>query len=221
MIVCAIALPETATGTPGSLRPRAILGRYGALVTRPPFFWPALLSGLPSCGIFAYFAGSPLVFMEILGLTASEYGVLPAIAISGILAGTLTVDRLSGRLPVLRLLMLGAAFMSAPALALLLLALADALTVAGIVACTIVYLYGMGVLIPSATGLSLQSVSSDEAGAAGALTGFAQMGFAAVGALAVSLLPAWPTLGFPAVMTLAGLAAGVLVLRIAALTTSD
>jgi DHA1 family bicyclomycin/chloramphenicol resistance-like MFS transporter len=81
------------------------------------------------------------------------------------------------------------------------------MTVAAIIAAVIVYLFGMGILIPTGSSLSLQAVSAQRAGAATALAGSMQMGFAALGTLFVSLIDAVPGLDFAVVMAVCGFAA--------------
>ncbi|MCC5888306.1 MAG: Bcr/CflA family efflux MFS transporter [Gammaproteobacteria bacterium] len=201
-----LRIPETRQPATHGLRTTAAAA-YLTLLRNPAFLLPALLAGVPSAGIFAYFAASPILFMNVLGLTPMQYGVLPTLAIGGVMAGSFTVGRLSGKVGPHTLLAIGAAVMTTGALCLLTLGLADRMGVVNVLLAVILYLYGMGILIPAGTGLSLQVVAPAQAGTAAALTGFLQMTLAALGAIIASLMPAWPQGAIGLVMTASGLMA--------------
>jgi MFS transporter, DHA1 family, multidrug resistance protein len=57
-----------------SLRPLPILGHFLAVIRNPQFYTYAIAGSVAFCGLFAYVAGSPLVFMDIFGLGKKEYG---------------------------------------------------------------------------------------------------------------------------------------------------
>ena len=59
----------------------------------------------------AFFAGSPVVFLERFGMTPLEYGLYPPLAVSGFAVGGLIVRRHAGRVSSEHLIALGALVM--------------------------------------------------------------------------------------------------------------
>jgi DHA1 family bicyclomycin/chloramphenicol resistance-like MFS transporter len=191
-----------------------IIEGYRSLARRRRYLLPAVISGLPSAGLFAFFAGAPVVFIETLGMTPSQFGVLAVVAVVGVLLGSLSARYLPGRVSPAGLLTLGMLFTNLGGAGMLVLALTDSMTAFNILGAMTLYLYGMGVLLPTGLSIALQQVDASEAGSATALSGFVQMLGAAAGTLFVSLLGAWPSGGFALVM--AGVGVVTLVLLIAA-----
>lgn len=69
------ALPESYAPDPGySLKPTAITGRFLEVIRNPQFYTYAISGSIAFCGLFAYVAGSPLVFMDVYALSKKEYG---------------------------------------------------------------------------------------------------------------------------------------------------
>ncbi len=57
-----------------SLKPMPIIGHFLVVIRNPQFYTYAIAGSVAFCGLFAYVAGSPLVFMDIFGLSKKEYG---------------------------------------------------------------------------------------------------------------------------------------------------
>jgi DHA1 family bicyclomycin/chloramphenicol resistance-like MFS transporter len=195
---------ETLRERSQSLSLSRAIGAYRVLTARREYLWPAVLAGLPSTGLFAYFAGGPIVFINTLGLTPSQFGLLAVVAVIGVMAGALTARYLPGKISPVALLAVGVLFLLLGGFGMLMLSLAGAMTVISITAALMLYLFGMGVLLPTGSSMSLQYVEASEAGSASALTAFIQMLGASAGTLFVSLLGPWPALGFPVVMASVG-----------------
>jgi DHA1 family bicyclomycin/chloramphenicol resistance-like MFS transporter len=195
-----IRFRETLRERSESLSLARALRAYRVLTARREYLWPAVLAGLPSTGLFAYFAGGPIVFIDMLGLTPSQFGLLAVVAVIGVMAGALTARYLPGRTSPIALLAIGVLFLLVGGSGMLMLSITDSMTVVNITSALILYLFGMGVLLPTGSSMSLQYVEAAEAGSASALTAFIQMLGASAGTLFVSLLGPWPALGFPLVM---------------------
>jgi MFS transporter, DHA1 family, multidrug resistance protein len=57
-----------------SLKPGPIINNFLQVIREPQFYTYAIAGSIAFCGLFAYVAGSPLVFMDVFDLTKKEYG---------------------------------------------------------------------------------------------------------------------------------------------------
>jgi DHA1 family bicyclomycin/chloramphenicol resistance-like MFS transporter len=71
-----------------SLRPRAVLLNYYLVASNPQFFIYTLAGGLATAAPFAYIAGSADVFMNIYGVSETQYGWIFAILASAMIGST-------------------------------------------------------------------------------------------------------------------------------------
>jgi MFS transporter, DHA1 family, multidrug resistance protein len=70
-------LPESYQPDPNySLKPAPIIRNFLFVAGNPQFFTYAVAGSLAFCGLFAYVAGSPLVFMDVYGLSKTAYSWL-------------------------------------------------------------------------------------------------------------------------------------------------
>jgi DHA1 family bicyclomycin/chloramphenicol resistance-like MFS transporter len=68
-------LPESYKPDPNySLKPGPIIHNFLTVIREPQFFTYAVAGSVAFCGLFAYVAGSPLVFMDVFDLSKKEYG---------------------------------------------------------------------------------------------------------------------------------------------------
>src|ERR1700744_4189498 len=71
----ALTLPESYAPDPTySLKPGPIFSNFWLVARNPQFYTYAVAGSVAFCGLFAYVAGSPLVFMDVFGLSKKEYG---------------------------------------------------------------------------------------------------------------------------------------------------
>ncbi len=146
-------------------------------------------------GLFAFFAGSPHVYIDILGVSPAGYGLYPPLAVAGFVIGALAAKRVDAVGAGVALLSLGAAAMLAAPLL-------DHLHRLTIGATMIVFVTGLGLLVPATTAAAMAPFKA-RAGTASALLGALQMATAGLGIGAVAALqPALPVLAFPIVMVL-------------------
>ena len=173
---------------------------YLGLLGDRRFRRPALASAAAFAAMSAFFAGSPVVFLERLGVTPLEYGLYPPLAVSGFVVGGLAVRRLAGRVPPDRLMALGARVMVLAAAAMTVLPMAGLVHKHAFNAGMVAFVSGLGVVLPLAVAAALTPFGH-VAGRAAAMLGFLQMGGGALGALAVpAALTAFPVAGFAVVM---------------------
>lgn len=57
-----------------SLKPGPIINNFLQVIRNPQFYTYAIAGSIAFCGLFAYVAGSPLVFMDVFDLSKKEYG---------------------------------------------------------------------------------------------------------------------------------------------------
>ncbi len=150
------ALPETLPeGQRQTLRPRALLSRYGSVLGRREFLLLAVLLAFNFCGFFLYIASAPAFLMGHLGLGSRQFGWLFVPMVAGIMAGAFTSGRLAGRWPPQHTVRLGYAVMFAGAGLNLLIALLAPASAGWYVSPIPVYTFGSSLIMPSATLLIL------------------------------------------------------------------
>ena len=89
LALVALRMPETLTHkNPQALQP-AVLARNWRLVLGHPAFWAfSLLTTATYGGLFTFLASSSFVFIEVLGVTRTQYGWIMASACAAYFAGT-------------------------------------------------------------------------------------------------------------------------------------
>ena len=173
---------------PDALNLGTMAGNFRALLSSPIFLGHALSLSLIFGGLFAYVAVSPFVFIEGIGLTPDHYGMLAVFNAAGVLMGNALAGRLTMRLGVERMVLMGILLALAAAVLLTALAAAGYLGVAVIIGPMVLFFIGMGIVFPNAMAGALGPFPKT-AGAASALLGFLQLGVAAVASTIAGWLP--------------------------------
>ncbi|MEC9347950.1 MAG: multidrug effflux MFS transporter [Pseudomonadota bacterium] len=205
-----LVLPETIRFRQPRLDLGGLLRGYAIVLGSSVFRRYALANLCVFASMFAFFGGSPALFIEVLGVSATEYGFYPPLASLGFIIGGAIVSRMAGRITAARICTVGLAIMLAGALLMLVLPAADVIHKHTYTVSIVIIVSGMGVFLPTAIASGLQSFP-DCAGTASAMIGFLQMLGAAIGSVLVgALAPAAPLLVVPAVMFGAGLLARVI-----------
>lgn len=89
ILMVVFLLPESSKPDPQySLKPRAILKRFGVVFMEAQFVTYSLTGALTAAGLYAYISGSPHVFMEIFGASDKAYGWIFAIIAGGLIVAT-------------------------------------------------------------------------------------------------------------------------------------
>lgn len=169
------------------LRFRPILNRYGNLLSSQIFlgYVAALSCGLG--GMLAFAAIGPFIFINIIGMTPSEYGWTLVVTTTAYFIGSLTANRLVGRAGIDRMIMLGGGLIVAGGLGLSITVFADLVSVISILGSMTLWLIGMGLILPNAMAGAI-SPYPHMAGQASSLIGFMQMGTGALGSAGISLI---------------------------------
>lgn len=159
----------------GLLRDGAYRGNVGAL--------SCLFAGL---GVF--FATGPFIFMQMLGFSPVQYGLLNLLNVAGYLAGSTVAGRLSRRVAAPALVRGGTLVALAGGVVMVALAAAGFQRAWAVLGPVMLLTAGFGTVLPAATAAALDR-HPQQAGLASALLGFIQIGAAAGGtALAGAVL---------------------------------
>ncbi len=170
------------------LSPRRLARSYIRALSHRSAVGHSLLGALSFGCLFAFVSGSPFVFIGVLGLSPTSFGLLFATSALGITAGSLLCSRLSVRgFDPHRMLAAAVIAQAICALALLALALLGLFVVAGALPLLILANVAMGVVMPLAIHGAMEPFP-DMAGVASAVRGCAQMLVGAVSSALVAAL---------------------------------
>ena len=215
----ALRLPETLPRqNPQATRLRPLLGAWRLIARHRAFgAWTALMS-CSYGGLFTMLAGSSFVYIELLGLSPSSYGLCMALGSSSYLAGTFVCRHWLGRLGMAGAVRRGGAFTLAAGVFMWVLGVLGVHHVGAVLLPQCLYAFGHGIHQPCGQAGAVGPFPH-AAGTASALSGFVLAGTAFVvglwlgGVLDGSLMPYALTLAFWSVLTSA--VAWTLVQRIA------
>jgi DHA1 family bicyclomycin/chloramphenicol resistance-like MFS transporter len=181
-------LSETASRDGGQA---GMLRGIRRLLRIPAFQGYALQGAFSMSLFFSFLAGAPFIVVQVLGLPATEYGLMFILVSGAFMIGNLLAARISSRVGLDRMTLIGAVtlleLLTILVLGLGLLTLFLPMTLIG---------FAQGLALPN-TQAGAVSVEPQLAGAASGLSGFLQMTMAAIFAQLVGVLQdgtAWPTL---------------------------
>jgi DHA1 family bicyclomycin/chloramphenicol resistance-like MFS transporter len=190
-------LPASAGhGRREALRPRRALRDYGAVLATPRYALRMLTSSFHIAGLFAYLTASPLVFMDMFGMSGPRYGWTMGGNALALIVGSQVNGQLLKRFPLRGVLWTGnLLLLTISGLFVLGLALVP-VSLWMVLAFAAAYLFCLGFLLPDVTALIMAPFGREQAGSASALLGAVQM---LAGALAAALV-SWRYDGTVAVM---------------------
>ena len=180
------------------------LGRYKALLRDRAYIGYSLSSGAAYAGMFAYFAGSPFVFIRLYRVPAERYGFLFALNVVGLMVCAAINSRLVLRVGADRLLRGGVVAVAAAGGALVAAALTGWGGLAGLLLPLLVFIASLSFIGANAMAGALAAFPH-MAGTASALAGTIQFGLGALSGALVSGLFDGTALPMAAVIALAGL----------------
>lgn len=163
-------------------RPRTVLDNYRTLVSAPDFVFPALLLGLTFAGFHGFTALLPFIFIDEMGLTPFQFAMAMLVQTASFITGNLIVGALSRRVTAQSLVSIALALLAVSGAGFALLPNLFPHSVIAIMAPVGLWMLGLAFVSPSATTAAMAGFGAI-AGAAGALTGFFQVGGGFVGSL--------------------------------------
>ncbi len=156
-------------------------------------------------GMFAFFAGSPFVYIQIFHVAPEHYGYLFACNVIALIGNSLLNAKLVLRLGAHRLFVLGTVLTAIGGLALLFNALTGFGGLAGIVVPLFIYIGALSLIGANGLALALDRFPQ-AAGSVSALSGGLMFLFGALSAGAVSLFHDGSALAMAAVIAVTGMA---------------
>jgi DHA1 family bicyclomycin/chloramphenicol resistance-like MFS transporter len=173
-------LPEGHTPDPSvSLRPQPILSSFAAIFKQPQFYTYAFAGAFSFAGLFAYVAGSPIIFMDGFHASAQAFGGIFATLTMGFIGGNqvnvFLLRRFSSELIFSRALL----FQVLTGLLFLVGTRSGWFGLTATLILFFVFLSCIGLTYPNAAAIALAPFSRN-AGSASALLGFLQMGTGAL-----------------------------------------
>ena len=179
-------LPDTARIP---LSPGVIAGNYLALLRSPGFLLPAVLLGLAFGGFYGFSALLPFVLIDHIGLTPFQYALVMLIQTGSFIAGNVIAERLTRRIDAAGLIRVGLCCLLVSALGFAVLPRLFPTSVLAVMGPVGFWMLALATIGPSATANAMARFGHI-AGAAGALTGFFQMGGGFIASLlAIGLFP--------------------------------
>ncbi len=199
------ALPES---HPAKRRSRhglvGMLGVYGRILGHRGAVGYLLANATGYGGMFAFFAGSPFVYIKIYQVAPEHYGYLFACNVIALMGVSLLNARLVMRLGAHRLFALGTCLTAIGGLTLLFNAITGFAGLPGIVVPLFIYIGALSLIGANGLALALDRFPQ-AAGSVSALSGGLMFLFSALSAGAVSLLHDGSALAMAAVIALTGL----------------
>ena len=178
-------LPESfEPDTSLSLKPMPILKNFLSVIVEPQFYTYCITGAVSFSGLFAYVAGSPVVFMEVYHVSTETYGWIFAILSIGLIGSSQVNSILLRKYKSEKIIF--TALLSQVILTLFFLfgALNNWFTLMHTIVLLFLFLCCLGFTNPNTAALSLAPFRKN-AGSASALLGAIQMG---IGAIASSVL---------------------------------
>jgi MFS transporter, DHA1 family, multidrug resistance protein len=157
-----------------ALQPGTLLRTWGMIARHPTFWAYALLSASSYAGLFTFLATSSFVFIKVLGLSKTQYGLVMAVMSLSYITGTFMCRRLLVRYGLLRTVFLGACLTITAGVLLAGLAFMGIHSVAAVLGPFCIFMLGHGVH-QSCGQSGAVGPFPQAAGAASALSGFGMM----------------------------------------------
>ncbi|MBG9387688.1 multidrug effflux MFS transporter [Caenimonas aquaedulcis] len=174
-LVVALRFEETAPRTnPNALQPATLVSTWLAIVRHPTFLTYSALSTASYAGLFTFLASSSFVFIQVLGLTRTQYGLVMFSMAAVYIAGTFWCRRLLPRFGVRRSVAIAGGVSVLAGTAMGAMALAGLHTTWAIALPFCIFMFAHGVHQPCGQSGAIAPFPQ-AAGAASALNGFLMM----------------------------------------------
>lgn len=180
VLLLGLRIPETAP--PGShhiMSLSNLIRNYTTLLKHPTWRWYTLACSFVFAGLFSFLSGSSFVIIDFLGFREEQFGLFFALVVAGFMTGTIIAGRLARRIGINRLVGYGSVTAAIGGVLMAALALAGVHHVAAIIVPQMIYMMGVGIVMPQSMAGALAPFPQ-MAGTSSALLGFIQMSFAAL-----------------------------------------
>lgn len=186
-----------------ALQPSRLVRNYLSLFGSRLFMGYTLTVGFAFAGLFSFISGSSFVVIDVLGVSPANFGFVFLCVVFGYMSGAFLAARLTMRLGIDRVLLLGTSLATAVGGILAALALSGVQEIAAVVAPLTVYFFACAMVIPNGTAGAIGPFPT-KAGAVSALLGFLQMGMGATAGALVGLLHNGTTMPMTVIIAVCG-----------------
>ncbi|UVE19728.1 MFS transporter [Pseudomonas sp. LS44] len=152
----------------------SLVGQYASLLAGRSYRAFALALACTYGAMFCFIAGSSWIFVGLLGLTATQYGLVFGGIVSGLIAGALCASRWITRIGAERLVGIGTGLVATGALVTLLVHQVHGLSILGLFVPQVLLTFGAGMVLPASVAGAVMP-NAQCAGLAAGFMGFAQM----------------------------------------------
>jgi DHA1 family bicyclomycin/chloramphenicol resistance-like MFS transporter len=185
-LTCAVLLlPETNRAQSGT-RASMLIGSIRLFRSRA-FCGYVLGGAFTTTSFYAFMAASPFILVDLLHQSTERVGLFYLLLMAGVAAGSLSANRVAGRISTQVALRLANGIAIAGAAAFMLADLTGWLNVVSVIAPVVVFMVGAGMASPFALSEAI-SVNPRAVGSASGLYGFTQMAY---GALCTVIVEVW------------------------------
>jgi DHA1 family bicyclomycin/chloramphenicol resistance-like MFS transporter len=200
-------LPESYPADPTySLHPRPILTNFWTVLKNPQFFTYAFTGAMTFGGLLAYVSGSPLVFMDIFGVSGRHYSWIFALLSVGFIGSSQVNSWVLRYYRSEQIVLVAMVCQSVIGLVFLLGTTLGWFGVEATVGMLFLFLCCLGFANPNAAALSIAPFAKN-AGSAAALMGSTQMAVGALASLGVSFFNTHTAVPMVAIMAASALLA--------------
>jgi DHA1 family bicyclomycin/chloramphenicol resistance-like MFS transporter len=185
LVLAVLLLPETNRAQPA---PRSSMLFSSIRLFRSRAFCGYVLGGaFTTTSFYAFMAASPFILVDLLHEPTERVGLYYLLLMVGVAAGSLTANRIAGRIRVQVALRVANSFAIIGAALFMLADLAGILSVATVIAPIVLFMVGAGMASPFALSGAV-SVNPHAIGTASGLYGFTQMAY---GAFCTVIVETW------------------------------
>lgn len=202
LIATIFALPESVEPDHTlSLKPGPIISNFISVIKEPQFLTYSLVGALTFAGLFAYVAGSPLVFMEIFHVSGKVYGWIFAGLSIGFIGSSQVNSLMIRKYKSEQMIRTFAVLQVIAGVVFLTASINGWYGIGGTIVNIFVMLSCVGFIAPNASALTLAPFSKN-AGSASALMGAMQLGIGSFVSFLISLFSSQSTMPMAAVMAI-------------------
>lgn len=207
LIAIFFTLPESYKPDPSySLKPGPIINNFLLVIRTPQFYTYAVAGSVAFCGLFAYVAGSPLVFMDVFDLSKKEYGWVFAGLSVGFIGSNQVNSLLIKRYKSEQVIRVALTAQVVIGIVFLVGALNNWYGLAGTIAMIFLVLCCIGLTNPNTAALSMAPFAKN-AGVASALLGTMQLGLGAAASFGISVFSGHSATPMAAIMAISSVIA--------------
>ncbi|SEB19395.1 multidrug effflux MFS transporter [Pedobacter hartonius] len=182
-----------------SLKPRPILKNFLVVLTEPQFYTYALTGAVAFSGLFAYVAGSPLLFMDIFAVKEETYGWIFAFLSIGLIGSSQVNTLLLRKYSSEQLIFAALICQALTGIVFIVGSFNGWFGLSATIFLLFIFLSCLGIANPNTSALSLAPFSKN-GGSASALMGAIQMGIGTLASIGVGLFDTHSSLPMVAIM---------------------